>query len=379
MPAPITVLFMELTGEIYGGGQRSLLDVMTHLPPERFRAVLVCGSDGTLVRAARAAGLATHVVPMPSFRHEWRSVRQARGRLHAILREERVGLVHANVIRAALYALPVTRAAQIPLIFNVRVTDCPRPWDRWLDRWVAHRAQLIVANSEAVAARFGWLRGTPRLRVVHTGLDLRAYPTPTDATWLRQRLGLTPAARLLGIVALLEPRKGHAVLWQALPQILSRYPQAQVVAAGREPIGHRGYQHELTAMLVQQGLSSHVTFAGFLDDIPQALGGVEVCVLPVIQPEGFPRALLEAAALERAIVATPLGGVREIIEHDVTGLLVPPNDPERLAEAVLRLLDDPALAQRLGRAARERVAARFTLAAMMQRWQEIYELVMARE
>ena len=373
-----TVLYLEPLGNIVGGGQRSLVDLVTRLDRRRFRPVVVCGTPGTLVEHLAARGITTAVIPMPTARWPWgRAQREAIAQLTALLAREQVQLIHANQLRLALYGLQAARRSPAPvrLLFHARVPRY-RQLDRWLDWYVARRSQMIVAVSEAVASRFPWLRGTTRLHVLYNAIDLEAFHPPVDRTVLRRRFGLPDDAPVIGLVGLLEPRRGFAILLKALPAIVARYPTAHLLIAGREAYGHEGYGEHLRRAAVRYGVANQVTFTGFLDDVPQLMGSLDVCVVPGLREEGFGRVVIEAGAMECPVVVTPLGGLRELVEDGVTGLLVPPNDPDALVRATLALLDEPARARRMGQAARQQVAQRFALPVMIQRLHQCYDEVM---
>ncbi len=380
MSQPTTLLYLELIGEIIGGGQRSLLDIVTRLDPARYRPVVVCGAEGTLVTRLKELAVPVSVVPMPTQKYPWGgAARQAVAQLTRVMQEERVGLIHANQLRMALYGLQAGRRLDIPVVFHARITaaDARGMIARWLDWFLARRCRAILAISQAVAVRFPWLAGTGRLHVVHNGIDLDAFAPRADDGALRRQWQIPPDAPLLGVIGLLEPRKGHRVLLRALPAILARHPKTRVLVVGMDAPGAQGYGEQLRRFAAEQGVASQVTFTGFLDDVPAILKSVTVCVMPVVQPEGLGRVVIEAGAMRCPVVATPLGGLREVIEDGVTGLLVPPGDADALALAILRVLDDPALAQRLGAAARQRMEAHFTLRGMMQRIHQIYDEIIA--
>lgn len=377
--APHTVLYLELVGEVLGGGQRSLLDIVTRLDAQRFRPIVVCGSDGTLVKRLKAMGVPVSVIVMPTRKFPWaRAPRQAVASLIRLVQQERVALIHANQLRMALYGTQVGRKTGLPVIFHARITaaDAKGLMARWLDWYLARSCRLIIAISEVVALRFPWLRGTGRLQVLYNGVHLDAFSASIDRSALRRQFGIADGGPLIGAVGLLEPRKGHEMLLEAFPAVLRRYPQAHLLIVGRDALNHHGYGQHLQRLAQRLGIASHVMLTGFLDDVPLVLGSLDVCVMPVVQPEGLGRVALEAGAVGCPVVATPMGGLREVIEDGVTGLFVPPRDPGAIAEAIRRLLDDPNLARRLSLAARRRVEERFSLPVMIQRLQQLYEEVL---
>ncbi len=152
--------------------------------------------------------------------------------------------------------------------------------------------------------------------------------------------------------------KGHSTFVKALPQILSRHPHAQVVIAGDGPL-----RDELQEQAGALGVAEAVHLLGVRDDVPELLQRLDLFVLPS-NSEGLSNALLEAMANRLAVVATSVGGNPEVVDHGVTGLLVPPRDPEAMADACSDLLDNPERLEDMGRRGEERVEEKFTVQRM---------------
>src|SRR5262249_43953901 len=202
----------------------------------------------------------------------------------------------------------------------------------------------------------GFAPGT-RARVVYNGMDLARIAREADAP-----AGIVPgvAGRRLGLVGNLDARKNPALLVEALAAVRAGVPDAHAVLVGafRDP----GYEARVRDRIGALGLGGAVTVTGFLANPFPVLRALDVVVHPATR-DPFPLALLQAMALERPIVATAVGGIPEMLEDGVSGVLVPPGDAGALAAAAVALLRDPERRVRIGRAARERLAARFSLEA----------------
>jgi radical SAM protein with 4Fe4S-binding SPASM domain len=204
------------------------------------------------------------------------------------------------------------------------------------------------------------------VRVAPNGVDgARFAPGPEDAA-LGERLGLPPGAQVLLTVSRLAPRKGHATTLRALARLVASRPRLRWVFTGAHP----GLLREVLDLASTLGVASRIVPAGFLEpeELPALYRLARAFVLaPESDPddvEGFGVALLEASASALPVVSTRTGGVPEAVEDGVTGLLVPPGDPEALAAALAKTLDDPALAARLGEAGRRRALERFSWARL---------------
>jgi glycosyltransferase involved in cell wall biosynthesis len=187
---------------------------------------------------------------------------------------------------------------------------------------------------------------------------------------VRRELGLADGTAAVGLVARLDHwGKGHKEFFTALASLKDRYPvQGLVIGGGRR-------ETEMRQLAVEMGLEERVRFLGQRDDVPDLLAALDIFVLPS-HSEGVSLALLEAMAAGLPVIASRVGGLPEVVTDGDTGLLIPPQDPEALAAALARLLDEPAWAKKLGENARRQVEENFSLERLGREINEIYgELV----
>jgi glycosyltransferase involved in cell wall biosynthesis len=166
--------------------------------------------------------------------------------------------------------------------------------------------------------------------------------------------------------------KGHETFLQAAALIAARNPDVHFAIVGDTKLDHE-YREELKRLTTRLGLDHRVIFTGFRLDIPELLAALTIAVSPSLGLEGLSNSLLESMAAGLPVVATRVGGSPEIIEDGVSGLLVPPRDPEALASAISRLLHDKSMAKTLGQAARRRVFAQYSLARAVASTEQLYE------
>lgn len=229
-------------------------------------------------------------------------------------------------------------------------------------------ASRVVANSQITADAFVAVGGrADKVCIVHNGFDATGRPRASaeHAARLRDEFGFA-AGPVAGLFGRLTPWKGQHVLLDAL----TRSTDQQALIVGGPLFGHDEHETLLRRKAVDLGISDRVRFAGFRDDVPELMAGVDVVVHASTEAEPFGRVIAEGLLAERPVVATRAGGVTEIVRDEETGLLVPPGDPDALARALARLSADPALARRLAGAGRADVAARYAIArtcADMQR------------
>lgn len=259
-----------------------------------------------------------------------------------------------------------------PIIVRTRHKSTPvsRTWrHRLLYGKLPH---VVTTTGEAV--RQGLMirnRLSPsRVISIPTGVDLeRFHPQPPDVS-LRKSLGLGGQGPLVGAVTFLRPEKGMIVLIEAVARLKKRFSTLECVI-----IGDGGEKPALINRIRELGLEHSVHLVGFRQDVPALLAILDVVVIPSFE-EGIPQSLTQALAMERPVVASAVGGVPEVVQDGLSGLLVPPNDPEILAEKIACLLDDPIAATRMGKVGRQVIQERYSLEHMLTQTEVVYRRLM---
>jgi glycosyltransferase involved in cell wall biosynthesis len=358
-----TVLVISNHGDIVGGGEISLLTLLKGLDRSRWAPIVVVPAEGTVAAAARALGLPVQIVPLPPIRHPSLACFRSIAMLRRVIRGCGACLVHANGSRAMFYAGLAGRLLRTPVIWHIRILEPDRPLD-WL---LVRLATRSIAISEAVRRRLApWPAALERCVVVPNGLDLDGFVPSAPPAAVRSGLSLGPGDRAIGTVGRLVPFKGHRHLLDAFARLRHRYPELHVLVVGDGP--ERGPLEEQASRL---GVAKAVRFTGHREDVADLLTVMEVFVLPSLA-EHFGRVILEAMAVERPVVATSAGGVPEIVVDNVTGLLVPPADPEALANATATLLADSTRARLMGKEGRRRVEEHYSLPLHAERIEAVY-------
>jgi glycosyltransferase involved in cell wall biosynthesis len=293
-------------------------------------------------------------------------------RLARFLRRERIDVVQVYFVDSTYLGVPVARLAGVPYVVRTRNNAgyWITPLHRWLG-WFYHRfADVTVANCEASRRSvIAEERPSPRrVLVLENGVDLSRFPRGHSGATTAPR----PGGPAVGVVANLRPIKGLDILVRAAVAICAVHPDVTFHIAGE------GEQRpELEQLVADLGLANCFHLPGTVFDIPAFLARLDVAVLPS-HSEGMSNALLEYMSAGKAIVATRVGDNARLIEDGRHGLLVVPGSPTALAAAVRRLLEDPGLARRLGRAARRRVEECYSREAMVRRFEAFYEGLVGR-
>jgi glycosyltransferase involved in cell wall biosynthesis len=353
-----------------GGAEAHLAGIVRALDREAFEPLVV--SPRPLAgRLREEIGADVELIPIDP--RSARDFRIVPGMIRLIARR-RIDIVHSHLFSSSLLASPAARLAGARAVIETpHVNEKWRtgPWKShfFVDRLAARAVDAFIAVSEANARYLVEVKGLParKIRVIRNGVDLERFAKPAlSAGAMRQGLGFPGADPVLVVVGRLEPQKGHRVLLRALPLVRREAANARLVI-----VGDGGLRGALEAESRALGLDDAVRFVGRQDDVADWLALADVVVLPSFY-EGLPLAALEALAARRPLVATAVDGTPEAVRDGRTGLLVPPGDAAGLAEAILRLLRDPALGARLAFAGRELVAERFTHERQVRETERLY-------
>lgn len=294
-------------------------------------------------------------------------------RLHRIARDWGIELIHHNNgldVRAVLLA----RWLNVPLIAYQRGDEWNSPTVRYISRFV----DAYVANSMATRRVLLGL-GVPseRIEVIYPPIDVERFHPTVDASRQRREFALAGDDLTFGIPGTLLKWKGHDVFLKAARRVLEAVPQAKAFVIGEVPDGTTQYQDELVGLARDLGIFSRTVFTGFRRDIPELIQLLDVVVHASVKPEPFGRVIAEGMVMGKPVVAAMNGGPLEIIEDGRTGFLVPPGDPEKLAQRIIELLTDRSRAQALGRNARQDAAPRFSPRSHARLVEQVYENVLS--
>jgi glycosyltransferase involved in cell wall biosynthesis len=368
------VAFFDGYPNAYAGAQRSTHELAGALLRHGWDVEVVLPERGLFAERLAADGIPHRVVEAPpSLRHYGHSttgltaVRAAAAlpgywrRLSAAL-GGRADLVHVNDQRGMVLAGPAARLTRIPIVWHVHGVRPPGALNR-LGRLLATRT---VALTEADAVRLS----TPHRK---RSPDVVANAAADSFFAVERSPALPPVVLTVGR---LSPVKGIDVFMHAVARLRADGRDVTALVAGGEQAGYEGHAAELRQLRDSLGLTQAVTLAGHVDDTTGELARASVYVQPA-RWEGVPLAVLEAMAAGVPVVATDVGGIRDLIAPDVNGLLVPSEDPATLAEAIGCLLDDPELAARLATTGRRLARERYTREGREAQMLRIYRDVLA--
>jgi len=322
-----------------------------------------------LVRLRDTLHPATHLEYAARF---WPTVRA----IQCLIREHNIQIVHTNGLMN-LQAAIAARREGVRLVWHLNDIETPR-----LVRLGFLPLARAWADGIAVAARAVGEHCFPngdepngRMHVLYAPVDTARFRPETDGAGVRAELGIS--SPVIGVVGNFSPGKGFEYLLEAAPAIRQRYPTAKFLLVGELLENRRAYWTGLMRRRDELKLANDLIFAGRREDMPEVYGAMTVFV-QASEAEACPMAVLEASASGLPVVATDVGGTRELVEDGMTGLLVEPCRPDEIAEAVLRVLDASDLARRMGQAGAERMRKFFSLDACVASHARLYESVLGR-
>ena len=377
----------------YGGAELMLLTLLERLDRARVAPIVLTPGEGMLTEGARARGAEVRVVPVSrsllgvsrggagsrlDTLRAAAALPVASARLARALAACRADVVVTNSAKAHVYGSLAGRLARRPVVWRMHDTMDSADFagsTRRLLLAIGRRAPVRVLTVSDSTGRALIEGGVPagRVATLYNGIDLAA---------LRDGAARAPArvngAPRVGSVGRLTPLKGHAVVLDAAADLLERGVDARFVIAGAAAREAPGHLEELRARAERLGIAERVELISPFGDLAEVLSGLDVMVHASVLPDSLPTTVLEAMALGLPVVATNLGGVPELMRDAETGIVVPPNDPGRIADAVADLIAAPETRAAVGRAAFEEASARFDVAAFADAFATHVEQVVRR-
>ncbi len=383
-----TVLYTTTDTSPQSGAFNSLLYMSREIKNWGYRSLLVLPEGNGESRFANGKTVtADYRLPLPQaklgkpvsyyldyIRQNSRSIIALAG----ILRKEKVAIIHANEI-LDLYAGVAARLAGVPCVWHIRSDLSTLPMVRSiLPRVALGLSSSVIVVSDSVSHHMFQTQHihSRKVSVIHNpGPNLSVFHPQVDGSAVRAEFGIGPHDQLVVLVAKLGERKGHDIAIQAAPSVLASYPNALFLLVGGDLEGrhHAEYAAQIRAMPRALGVEDKVIFTGYRSDVPQIMAAADVVLHCSTYPDPFPGVVLQGMAVGRAVIAPDLGGPREQIEHQVSGLLIEPASPAALAEAICNLLGDEDKRDCLGQAAAARVQATFTPDLFFQKLSGVYE------
>jgi glycosyltransferase involved in cell wall biosynthesis len=361
----LRVLFVINQVAAWGGAERFAAGLAAHMPRERIEPWVCCTRSGDEAAVSALIDAGVRYVCLGR-RAKWDVHRLMP--LVGLVRREQFDVIHSHMFGSNVWSSLTGRACRVPVII-AHEHNWSYSGDRlrmWLDGHMISRfATCFVAVSEANRQRMIKLEGVPadRIRVIPTAYVPHVGPANGD---IRGELGLPSDAQLIGVAAVMRKEKALEVMLDAHARLVRRMPGVHLVIAGDGPC-----RPALESQINRLGIAEHVHLLGRRNDVDRILAHVDVGALSS-DWEGSPLFVFECKAARVPVVATAVGGVTELVQTGRTGLLVPPRDPDALAESIEQILRDRDLSERLaGEAAKD--LEQYEIGAVANRFADLYE------
>jgi glycosyltransferase involved in cell wall biosynthesis len=385
-----TILFVSFSTELYGS-ERCLLQLIEGLSRKGYHAIVATPRPGPLTE--RLEALNVPLIFVPSMKR-WLPHPSATGLkrlfyspyqfpfllrsaviLRDVIRQHHVDLVHTQtsvVFDGALAAA----WANVPHVWHLHeALESGKEWKFFLGTKFARNlisrfSARIISTSEAIRRLYlDTTQDKEKLHVVYNGVDLSLHDSDVSGATFRLKLGISPGVRLVGMIAQMVPRKRQEDLLRAAVIVQQSVPDSFFLLVGGDL--DTPYARGVQKLSQDLGLAERIVWLGFHQPINEVFKAIDLLVLPSVQ-ESTPRVIIEAMAACRPVVATAVDGVPELVVDGVTGFLVPPQSPPDLARAMIRVLQEPALAKAMGQAGRERAERNFSLDQYVNNIEEVY-------
>ena len=370
-----------LAGGPWGGGAVVVLALTKCLLEAGHQVTVLCLSDEVSRRFAAAGA------KVVTFRHWRREINPLRDLLayleiYHFIKREQFDIVHTHTSKGGILGRLAARSAGTAVVIHTvhgfAFTELTRPVEQifylQVEKMAAHFCDMLISvnNEDRLLAIEAGIVAADKIVTILNGIDLSQFYPIQEVAALRHERGFSRNGFLVGTVGRLASQKGYEYLLRAIPDVLRYHPETYFVFAGEGPL-----RAEFQALADHTGIADHCRFLGFRQDIPQLLSCFDMFVMPSLK-EGLSITLLEAMATGKAIVATDIRGNREVITHCINGIICRPMSSESLAEGIIQLIGNPALAQELGKQAHCDVIQRYDQRFMLEQTMNLYRQLLQK-
>ena len=362
---PTRILHTEPSLEL-GGQEFRILAESDGMKRRGHVVVLAAQADAEIARKARALEIPVEVLDMSRSRYL-----SLVNDFMRIMKKHHIQIVNTHgSIDSWTASLAGRLSTQKPFIVRTRHKSTP------ISPTIRHRVlygtlpHAIVTTGETVRQDMINRNGLADSKIVSipTGVDLNVYRPMRPNGRLREELQTGPQDFVVGTISFLRSYKGLPYFLSAAARVLKSFPDTKFWIVGDGPL-----KETIQEQVIEEGLNNQVRLTGFREDIPELLAHMDVFVLASIDGEGIPQGVTQALAMERAVVATKVGGIPEVIHDEKNGYLVDPKNSEQLAAKICRLLSDQKLRQEFGTCGRDRIHDCYGLNTMLDRTEQLYE------
>jgi glycosyltransferase involved in cell wall biosynthesis len=355
-----------------GGVENQLLLVLKNYDREKFQPFVCSLSEkGEIGQEIEKIGIKVFALNKLKHTFDYSIIKD----ICDIIKRERIQIVRTHQYHANFYGRIAAKKSKVPCIVasvhNVYTRD-KKLHRRIINRFLARFTDKIIAVSEEV--KMDILKydriSEDKVQVIYNGVDLNAFNESFDKEQIKSKLGINPNVPVIGTVGRLTEQKGHIYLLQAILKLKHKFPDIKVLIVGDGPL-----MDELKSYTSSSGLSNNVIFTGFRRDIPALLSIMDIFVFPSLW-EGLPNALIEAMASGKAIIASNLPQIKEVLDSDGLGILVPPKDSDSISQSINFLLKNEKIVKKMGNSAKNMACTRFNIENTVKIYEKMFEKIL---
>lgn len=364
----LKILHTIRQGQI-GGGETHVLDLVRHLDPAMFESSVISFTDGEMVHKMKESGVSCEVIHTEKafdFRI-W-------GKVERYISENNFDLIHAHGTRACSNTFWATNKQGLPLLYTVHgwsFHDSQPKLTRFLRQW-SEKLLVNRTSGNILVSKSNQQQGIekiqmPKSQVVYNGVDLQKFNCNNEYALTKSSLGLPPETPIVALIARLTVQKDPLTFIEAAKKVIESGTNAHFLIVGDGELGEK-----CVKLAKRLNVEDYITFAGFRTDIPQVLSVVDIYCLPSLW-EGLPIGILEAMAMNKAVIATPADGSTELIADGKTGLLVERKNSDQLAQAIISLSEDLEYRKEISLNALKMVREQFSITTMTDQMAQVYK------
>ena len=370
----ISILYLIDQLRNMGGAEGNLVNILSHLDPQRFRYSLYTFQlESPLKELLQEKNLICNQIPYPTSISGMKKFLAVARKI----RSQEIDILHSYFESSDIWGTLLAKLTGIPVIISSK-----RDLGFLKSKKVLLAYRLInpfvtkvISVSEAVKRQVAIQEQISENKIVtiYNGVELGKFCNSDHRSDLREKLGLNPYSAVVGLLANIKPIKGIEFFIQAAARMVKQFPETQFIIIGGclPTIECQSYFQKLRQLVNDLRLEKNLFFLGERSDIPELLSLVDISVLSSLS-EGFSNTVIESMAAGKPLVVTDVGGNSEAVIHQQTGFVVPPKNVDKLTEAITILLTDRNLADKMGRAGQKRAQQLFSLETMISKVEELY-------
>ena len=360
------ILYLSHCGSSIGGGERQLAYLVTNINQTRYRPLVVCPDDGVFAEHLRQAGISTVILDLPPWRKAKSLIarRSAEKKIVALAKTHDAQLIHTSDSWFNPYLWAVKNQVKIPAVSHVRNLLTPKQ----VRNYQFDRMDSIIAISEQSKTPLIQARVDARkIDVILNCVDLSVFQSAHRPAH--------PAEYVVGIVGRIEPFKCQKVFVEIAAKVAAQCKKVRfrIIGAALDTPVHRTYERQVRQLVAKYQLQDIIYFTGHRTDMPKAMQELDLLVTL-----SAGSVIAEAMAAGKPVIGTPIGSTADMIDHGVTGYVIPLDPMEKIVDKIIALAEDPIQSMRIGQAARKHAQEAFGIEAHVQKVQDIYERLLSK-